>query len=125
MNLESGLPKVIHINTAHLRSKRDQQRIVRIDRVGMWGNPYQTGSILLEDGVRYRSKLQAIQLYRELMHSRLAGRPGPTLPRYNPLTGKRYGWGKAGVGPEPMEVVREANMWAERLRGQCGTRPAG
>jgi hypothetical protein len=118
------IPRVIHINTAHLRGRKDQARIIRIDRIpgSVWGNPYRTGQIFVEGEaiVRYRSKLQAIQLYRELMHSRLAGRPGPTLPRYNPLTGKRYGWGKAGVGPEPMEVVREANMWAERLRGLRG-----
>lgn len=111
---------IMNIHDAHstLTPREIEARVVDVRRGSVWGNPYPHGWVsnraATADGVVYRSREAAVSLYKELMISRVRGRPGPVYAQKDP---GRY---RRGKGPTTEEVMAEANLWINRLEALQG-----
>lgn len=108
-------PRVANISTFPAESY-PESRLLRIDRSGLWGNPYRIGMTFDDAGSHYRSRTQSLELYEELMRARLRGQPGPQLGRHNPETGRRWSHKIENGAQSCEERDAEIELWLRRLR---------
>jgi len=97
----------------------DPKDYLRIDRSSVWGNPYRIGTIFDETGTHYRSRIQSMRMYEELMLDRLIGRQGPAHgvgSRVNEDTGKRWSGVMIRGAPTILEQCAEGQLWIDRLK---------